>query len=123
MLVLDKAKELAEAIAASEELAAMREAEALIEQDQEALDIIQEFRRVQQDIFNKQQQGIELSDEDRQLVEEIEEKMSRNESIQRYIAAQERLERLLQSVNFIISQAFNPPADCESCSPGCNGCH
>lgn len=117
-IVLDKAKDLAEAITASEELDAMRKAEIAMGNDAAAMAIVQEFQNTQRGLYEKQSNGIELSDDEKVQVKLIEAKMEGNQNIKNYLDAQMKFENLLQGVNFIISQALNGGESAEGCGCG-----
>lgn len=131
-VVLDKAKDLAEAIVASEELETMRTAEVAMGNDPDAIAIVQEFQNTQRAIYEKQAAGDELTEAEQTSVKAIEEKMEGNAHIKAYLDAQMKFENLLQGVNFIISQAISGGdgggcdcgSDCGSdCGPECgSGC-
>ena len=133
-VVLDKAKDLAQTIVDSEELAALKEAEVKMGNDAEAVTIVQEFQNVQKSLYEKQSNGVELSSDEKLQVAAIEGKMEKNLNIKAYLDAQLKFENLLQGVNFIISQALSGSngdggcdcgsdcgSECDSdCGSGCN---
>ncbi|GAB4271824.1 hypothetical protein Tfer_0512 [Thermincola ferriacetica] len=131
MTVLEKAKELAQAIAECDELKEVRAAETRMTLDPDAQDILREFQIKQREFYNIQVNGGELTEEQKRDVERIENRMSQNEYIRKFVGAQERFEALLNSVNMIIAQAIsgnsgcgcgdNGAADC--CDSGCSGCN
>lgn len=116
-VVLDKAKDLAEAIASSEEIETMRKHEITMGNDPEAIAIVQEFQTTQRALYEKQSNGTELTEEEKGQVKDIEAKMEANENIRNYLDAQLKFENLLQGVNFIISQAISGD---QSQDGGCN---
>ena len=129
-VVLDKAKDLAEAIVDSEELNNVRAAEAAMGNDKEALEIIRDFQEHQKIVFEKRKKGEQLTEVEEAKVKEIESRMEGNVNIKSYLEAQMKFENLLQGVNFIISQALSGGAQeggcsCGSsdCGPGCEGCN
>lgn len=123
--VIEKANALAEAIVNSPELTAMRAAELTMNNDDDAVNILDEFREKQQKVYQLQMTGQELSDQDRLEVAAIEGKMSGNVKIKAYMEASEKFERMLQSVNQIITRALSGDEGCDcggSCGSGCGGC-
>lgn len=124
MDIYNKAKDLATAIAQSQELKVMRENEIAMMGNPEAQQLIDKYQRFQMEIM---QEGIELQDlpEEKQLeIEKLEKEMSQNQQIVEYMEAQEQFEQILRSVNLIISSALNESdSNCSSadCS-GCDGC-
>jgi len=128
--ILDKARELADAIAGSPELAKMRETEIAMGQDPAAQQIITEFQQKQQEYYEIQMQGKELNDIQKQVIAAIEDKMSANPAIGSYLAAQEKFEELLKSINFIITRAISGESACScgsecgpECGPNCGPCN
>lgn len=126
--VIEKANELAEAIVNSSELKLMREAEMTMNNDDDAVNILDEFREQQQKVYQLQMTGQQLSDQDRLEVAAIEGKMGGNAKIKAYMEASEKFERMLQSVNQIITRALSGDEGCDcgcdggSCGSGCGGC-
>ena len=118
MEIYAKAKELAEALAASSELAAVKEAEVKMMMDNEARNIVEEYQTIQ---MNAMQNGINFEDlpaEQKARVEELEGIMNSNENIVNFLSANQAFEQVLRSVNMILSNAINGQAEsgCGSCS-------
>ena len=133
--ILEKANALAEALTESDELAAMRQAELVMNSNPEAEKIIAEFQEKQKQVYEIQMRGGELSDQDKKEIEAIESKMNGNPVIRAYMDATDEFENLLKSVNMIITRALsgeeeqgcgcgsNCGSDCGSdCGPSC-GCN
>ncbi|MCL6639442.1 MAG: YlbF family regulator [Firmicutes bacterium] len=128
MSVIDKAKELGEEIANSNELREMREAELMMMQDPEAQAIIKAFNE-KRDLFRTlQEQGRELTAAQKAQAEELEDKMLDNPYIFNFFKAQQNFEKLLEQINSIIDSAIGGDTgcgcdsdDCGTCS--CDGCH
>lgn len=121
MDIYNKAKELATAIAQSQELKAMRDTEEAMMNNPESRQLIEQYQKFQMEIM---QEGIEIQDlpEDKQLeIEKSEKEMSQNQYIVDYMEAQEQFEQILRSVNLIISSALNE-SDSSCSSTGCSGC-
>ncbi len=126
MSILDKARELADAISESPELAKMRETEIAMGQDATAQEIIAEFQQKQQEYYEIQMRGEELNDIQKQVIASIEDKMSGNPFISAYLDAQGKFEELLKSVNFIITRAISGESACScgsTCGPDCGPCN
>lgn len=121
--ILEKAGELAEAIAASEELSALRDTEVAMKEDPEAMVIVDEFQGKQQELYGMQMRGEAVSDNAKKEVEIIEGKMSNNPTIKAYLDASEKFELLMRSVNLVITSALSGNDDgCGGeCGPSC-GC-
>ncbi|SMB95070.1 Cell fate regulator YlbF, YheA/YmcA/DUF963 family (controls sporulation, competence, biofilm development) [Desulfonispora thiosulfatigenes DSM 11270] len=122
MQILDKAKELADAIRNSEELKAVREGEMAISADPEAQKIIEEYQNLQKEVHT---QGLqELTAELKEQADSIEEKMSKNQTLVDYLGAQEKLDNILGQLNNMINNALTQQNEegCTSCSSCCGSC-
>lgn len=115
--VLERAGELADAIAECEELNEIRDAEIKMNNDPEAVKILDEFRKKQQHLYSIQMTGGEISATEQQEYEEIENKMQQNSYIKAYIDASEKFEDLMKSVNMVISRAISGD---DGCGCGCD---
>lgn len=120
-LVLNKAKDLAEALAECPEILALRDAEIAMGRDPEAQAIIAEFQEKQHEFQEAMSSGKELSPAQEAARDEIEDKMENNELIRDYFDAQQKLESLLQAVNMVVSRAISGE-DVTECGPGCSSC-
>lgn len=122
-LVLEKAKELGDQIAASEELDAMKKAQLAVMQNHEAKAIIDEFQKEQEGLFRIQQSGQELNDDQKELIRKLEQRMSENPIIEEYIVTQQKFEELLDEINNIIAESISgqQPSCGDSCCSSCGG--
>lgn len=127
--IMEKASQLAEAIAESNELSAMRDAEIEMNNDLEAVKILEEFQDKQQELYTLQVNGSVIGDAEREAYEAIEARMQENPSIKKYIDASDNFENLMKSINLIITRAISGDdgcgcgcdSDCGSeCGSGCN---
>lgn len=127
--IYDKAQILADAIAASAELANLRETEQAMLADEEAQQIIAEFQEIQHRISEAQQQGKELSEEDQKAVATVEESVESHPLISSYLKAQDKFTEMLDSVNTVLANAIayggeSSGEGCSTCgSDGCSTCH
>jgi cell fate (sporulation/competence/biofilm development) regulator YlbF (YheA/YmcA/DUF963 family) len=123
MSILEKAYELGQEIAESQELAAMKDAELNMMQDAEAQKIIQEFNEKQKTFMMLQQQGQQLTESQKQEVEDLEKRMLDNPLIYDFFKAQQNFEKVLEEINKIISQAISGQhASCsDDCCTTCGG--
>ena len=117
--ILEKARALAEAISESAEIAAFREKEIAMFNDEQAKLIIEEFQDKQKDIYAAQMQGEELTEEQTNAVNEIEARMQNNTKISEYMEAEKQFESIMKSVNLIIMRALNGEEEEEA--GGCGG--
>ena len=122
MPILEKARELAALIAESPELVAVRVAEETMANDNAAQSIIQEFQQKQTTIQQAYMKGEELSDSQKQEVEKLQEKMRAHPLIAKYFDAQEKFEKVLHSVNHIMTKAITGE-EAESGGCGCGSDH
>ena len=120
-VVLNKAKDLAEAIADCPEILALRDAEIAMGKDTEAQEIIAEFQAKQDEFQEAISNGQELTPDQEKARDVIEEKMENNAFIRDYFEAQQKLESLLHAVNMVVSRAISGD-DVSECGPGCSSC-
>jgi cell fate (sporulation/competence/biofilm development) regulator YlbF (YheA/YmcA/DUF963 family) len=120
-LVLDKAKDLAEALVECPEILALRDAEIAMGKDPEAQEIIAEFQEKQHEFQEAMAGGQQLIPAQEAARDAIEEKMENNVLIREYFDAQQKLESLLQAVNMVVSRAISGD-DVSECGPGCSSC-
>ncbi|WP_420841559.1 YlbF family regulator [Desulfosporosinus fructosivorans] len=123
--ITEKAGLLADAIARSSELADLRSTEDAMTADTSAQELIAELQKAQERFMEKQQGGGELSEADKNAVDEIETKVEGNPAIVAYMAAQDKFTVMLDSVNAILAGAIagsSGGCSCEdnTCEPG--GC-
>lgn len=126
MSILEKAYELGQEIAASDELTNMKNAESLMMQNEEASKIIQEFNEKQKEYLMLQQQGQQLTDSQKKEVADMEKRMLDNPLIYSFFKAQQDFEKVLEEINNIIARSIsgqpNSCSDdcCSSCGGGCS---
>ncbi|SMP15171.1 Cell fate regulator YlbF, YheA/YmcA/DUF963 family (controls sporulation, competence, biofilm development) [Desulfurobacterium pacificum] len=114
--VIKKASELAQAIAQSEELKALREAEAKLQKDPEAMKLLNEVQRLQQ---MAQMSG---TPEALKELEEAFKKFSENEVAKAYLEANEKFAHMIQTVNSLLQEAIEGPKPHGHQCSGCSGC-
>lgn len=129
MSVLDKAKELGMELSSSTELISMREAEAMMLQNPEAQEIINEFNEKQRAFQMIQAQGQPLTEGQKKEAEDLEKKMLDNPYIYNFFKAQQTFEKILEAINNIIGEAIGTGSGCNcgsECGEGscdCEGCN
>lgn len=116
MEIFAKAKDLADALAASAELAALKEAEMKMMMDAEARGIVEEYQMIQQEAMAKGLSFEDLSEEEKQRVEALEAAMNENANISAFLGANQTFEQILRSVNMIITAGITGQGG------GCSGC-
>lgn len=115
--ILEKALELGKLIAQSEEYKTMRQKEAVMMSDVDALALIEKFQQLHQSHHTMQMQGQQPSDEQLNEAYAMEDKMMANDLIREFAEVQEQFQKFLNQVNDQISQGIEPKA-AQSCSCG-----
>ncbi|MEW6696559.1 MAG: YlbF family regulator [Bacillota bacterium] len=120
-MVLDKSLELGKLIADSEKYKTMREKEAAMMSDVDAIALIEKFQQLQQSHQKARMQGQELTDEQLNEVYAMEDQMMANPLIREFAEIQEQFQKFLNQVNERISEGIEgkPPAShsCSTCGP------
>lgn len=120
-VVLDKALELGKLIADSEKYKTMREKEASMMADVDALALIEQFQDLQRSHHMIRMQGHELSESQMNDVYAMEEKMMGNPLIKEFAEIQDHFQKFLNQVNETISEGIEGKPkeshNCSSCGP------
>lgn len=96
---MDKAAELGRMLGKSGEYREMKEAEALLRQDQEAEILMQQFSMLQQSFERMHMTGHELTPQHIEKLKEAEQSMMTNKNIKIYYKAKTRFNNLFNKVN------------------------
>ncbi|MGD0153252.1 MAG: YlbF family regulator [Thermacetogeniaceae bacterium] len=123
-IIIEKAHELGHALSESNEAAILNAAEMNLDQDGEAQVLIKKFQAMHKSIQDAEQAKKEVSDEDWNDFNQVQEKMKENKAVQAYFAALQNFQKLLQDANTEINKVLTggescSPADCGSCSLDC----
>ncbi len=126
MSVVEKARELGKALQESAEYKAYIEAKRVNDTDVDLQNMIGEFNMLRMQLNQEMSKEEKNSDEMKRLDSEIKElygKIMANKSMAEYSAATEKMEKIMNSVNYIISQAANgeDPMTCPETAPSCTG--
>lgn len=124
MSIIEKARELGNALSESKELSTMREAEKMMMENQEARDAIAQFDEKQRAYQVIQAQGVQLTEGQAKELEELEFKMLNNAYVYNFFKAQQEFQVILESINDIIGQAIGikqQGCGCGDQSCGCDG--
>jgi cell fate (sporulation/competence/biofilm development) regulator YlbF (YheA/YmcA/DUF963 family) len=117
------ARELGHALYESDEAAVLHAAETNMSQDKEAQALIADFQTRQKKIEDAQEAGQEVSEEEWNEFNRIQETMKENKSLLAYFAAMQRFQKLLQDANTEINNVLKgdacSPSECDSCSLDC----
>ncbi|WP_425801788.1 YlbF family regulator [Desulfitobacterium sp. Sab5] len=124
--IMEKAEALAAAIAQSTELDNLKITEKAMIANEQAQQLIAKFQEEQQRLYDLQAQGQELSEQDRNAINDMEQKVENNSLISAYLQAQGNFTQMLDSVNAILASAIasGDESGCSSCGSGCSdaGC-
>lgn len=107
MIAYDKAHELAKSLSQSDEYKVFRKAKNNLEQNQENVQMLQDFRRKQLEIQMAHISGEEIDEEYIKQTEKLYELLSMNPSINEYLNAEYRLSRMMSDVQKIIGDAVS----------------
>ena len=121
MSIYDKAKALADEIAASDELRRVKETELKMLIDLTAREIVESYQQIQMEAINAGIPYDQLDEDKKAQLTELENQMQANEVIMEYMNANQELNQMLESVNMIISSALNlGGSSCGSCGSAGN---
>ncbi|AQS59269.1 YlbF family regulator [Desulforamulus ferrireducens] len=116
-VVLEKALELGKLIAESDKYKTMRQKEAAMMSDVDAMMLIERFQGLQQRHQLMRMQGKELTEEQMNEVYALEDQMMANPLIREFAEIQESFQKFLNQVNERISEGIEgKPAAGHSCS-------
>ncbi|MEW6623125.1 MAG: YlbF family regulator [Bacillota bacterium] len=101
------AHDLAKSLSKSDEYQEFKKAKSLLEENQESVRLLQDFRRKQLEIQMAQISGEEIDDEYLRQVESLYELLSLNPRINEYLNAEYRLARMMGDIQKIIGEAVN----------------
>ncbi len=121
--IIEKAHDLGNALSESDEAVILHAAEMNLEQDLEAQALITDFQSRHKKIQEAEQANKEVSDEEWNEFNRIQDKMKENKTIVAYFAAMQRFQQLLQDANAEINKVLTggacSPSECDSCSSDC----
>jgi len=124
--ITEKAGLLADAISRSSELTELHRTEDAMTADESAQQLIAELQQAQERFMEKQGSENELSEADKNAVDEIEKKVEDNPAIVAYMTAQDKFTEMLDSVNAILAGAIagssSGGCSCEDDSCDSDGC-
>ncbi len=136
MTVIEMARELGKALQEDERYKKYQEAKIKNDKDVELQNMIGDFNVKRMQLNQEMQKKEKDADAMKRLDGELKEvynKIMANPNMAEFTAAQEKVEKLINSVNFIISMAANgedpmtcpeeQPASCGGSCSTCGGCH
>lgn len=98
-MIEDKAKELGRVIGQSPEYQALKRANDAMGEDKEAVAALQEMDRLRNEVQRGMAQGQRPTEEQERRLDELLTKIQGSMAYQRYVAAQENLDKLMSKVN------------------------
>jgi cell fate (sporulation/competence/biofilm development) regulator YlbF (YheA/YmcA/DUF963 family) len=102
--VYDKAHELKSTLAESEEFKTLKSLHAQIEADEVAKRMLDNFRKLQLELQQKQMQGVQITEEEAQQAQQQFELVQQHELISKLMEAEQRLSVIIGDVNKIITE-------------------
>ncbi|MBQ6906823.1 MAG: YlbF family regulator [Clostridia bacterium] len=125
MTIIEKAHELGKMIEASEEMKALKEAERIQAEDDEAQQLVADFNIKRMDLARKIQGG-KITEEEaiKKNNEAFSEMVEKSESIKNYVAAKENFDRMVNGINDVINiYIVGKQEGCTHNCSTCGGCH
>jgi len=102
--VMEYAEDLAEAIVESQEFQELKDKEETMVEDEDAKTMLDELNAKYQQAQMMQKNGQQMSDEQKQELQVMEQKMKKNDKISEFYEAQNHFNQLMNSVNQVITQ-------------------
>ena len=100
--IKDTATQVQEELRNTDEYAGLKEAFATVKANEEANEILQEFQSMQSLVYQKQQSGQQVTEEEATQAQEISQKMTENEITSDLMDKERELNEMLNEVNSII---------------------
>ena len=112
--VINYAEELADAIVESSEFQELKEKEEIMVEDEDAKSMLDDLNAKYQQVQMMQQNGQEISDEKKQELSVMEQKMKQNDKIAEFYEAQNHFNQLMNSVNQVITDKLQDNDETEA---------
>ncbi len=129
MSVLEKARELGELLAESEQLKRLNSAQAALENDERGMGLMEDYRLLQIELIKATRENeneVKLSDI-KDLLMTKQNEIDDYKPTSEYISAKNDFDALMKNVNDVITFAITgeacSPSKCASCGGGCGGAH
>lgn len=104
MTIKEKAKELAQAIKASQEFENLQSARARVKLDPKAQDLLQELQSTQNKVVEMQQNGQAIGQDVITQLRELENQLQLNLTLKNLVEAQQKFEQLMGEVNQVLGE-------------------
>jgi len=103
MSIMQKAEDLGKALVESSEFTEMKDAESKIQENEDAKALLDEFEAEQKKLQMMQQNGQQITPDQQKNLQAVQAKMQSNEVISNYLEAQQKFNKVMNSVNQVIS--------------------
>lgn len=129
MSVLEKARELGELLAESEQLKRLNSTQAALESDERGMALMEDYRLLQVELIKAaKENGSEVKVNDiKELLMAKQREIDDYKPTFGYIEAKNDFDELMKNVNDVITFAITgeacSPSKCASCGGGCGGSH
>ncbi|MEK4564315.1 YlbF family regulator [Alkalihalobacillus sp. FSL R5-0424] len=100
----DKAQELKQALAESEEFKSLQSLHNQINEDEIAKKMLDNFRQLQLELQQKQMQGIQITEEEAQQAQQQFELVQQHELISKLMEAEQQLSVIIGDINKVITE-------------------
>ncbi|PYZ98863.1 hypothetical protein CR205_09920 [Alteribacter lacisalsi] len=100
----DQAHELARVLKESEEFGKLKELHEVVNSDDVAKRMLDNFRQVQMELQQKQMQGAQISEEEIQNAQKQFELVQQHETISKLMEAEQRMSQVIGDINKIITE-------------------
>lgn len=108
--MLEKAKEVGRMIGQTNEYKALQKAQQNLNDDREAVELLNQLSKLEQELQGKLQQGQQPSQEEQEEYQELMGKLQSGSKYQAVIAAQSNFDKIVQKVNDKIGEGIEAGA-------------
>ncbi|MFV8826929.1 YlbF family regulator [Alkalihalobacterium sp. APHAB7] len=102
--IYDIAHELGKSIKESDEFKVLKQLHEEIEKDPAANQMLENFRRMQMELQQKQMQGMQITEEEAQKAQQLFELVQQQPIISKMMEAEQRLSMIITDINRIITE-------------------
>jgi cell fate (sporulation/competence/biofilm development) regulator YlbF (YheA/YmcA/DUF963 family) len=103
MTLMEKAEALGKALSESSEYGELKKAENTMQGDEDAQSLLNEFQSLQKRAQMAQSNGQQVTAEQQKELQATQAKMQANEKIKAYMEAQQKFNKVMESVNQVIT--------------------
>lgn len=116
--IIKKAMELGSAIALSEQVSTLKDAQNRVMEDPETSALLGSFQELRSQMENKMRDGLPIVPSEEEKLEALQQQLNSLPLIKELVGAQEHYNNLMDSIFFVINQAVSG----EECSSDCSAC-